>query len=69
MCCSSRSFTLINKIKQLLLLYMNSTLTDQSAMTLTTDVVYKYDGDTDIVTKYLTNHCSQYFCNSFYTRI
>ena len=27
---------------------------DQSAMTLTTDVVYKYDGDTDIVTKYLT---------------
>ena len=33
---------------------MNSTLTDQSAMTVTTDVVYKYDGDTDIVTKYLT---------------
>ena len=52
MCCSSRSFTLINKVKQLL--YMNLTLTDQSAMTLTTDVVYKYDGDTDIVTKYLT---------------
>ena len=52
MCCSSRSFTLINKVKQLL--YMNSTVMDQSAMTLTTDVVYKYDGDTDIVTKYLT---------------
>ena len=33
---------------------MNSTVMDQSAMTLTTDVVYKYDGDTDIVTKYLT---------------
>ena len=76
---SSRLFTLINNLKQL---YTNSTTnTPIRNGSNISDVVYKYDTDTDIFTKYLTKSLlsillqlflslfSFFLCNFFFEKL